>query len=92
MDSLIHHCQENRFELELENYSAELNYHWVEDNRLMSLNRVFVPQELRGKGIASRLTQRVLVLAREQQWKVIPVCPFVVTYLKRHPEWQDLLQ
>jgi uncharacterized protein len=46
---------------------------------------------LRGGGIAGRLTAGALDLARSQGIKVIPRCPYVVNYIERHPQYQDLL-
>jgi predicted GNAT family acetyltransferase len=41
--------------------------------------------------VAARLTGGALELARSQGVKVIPRCPYVVTFIERHPEYQDLL-
>jgi predicted GNAT family acetyltransferase len=32
-----------------------------------------------------------LDFARDKQLRVVPLCPFVAGYLRRHPEYQDLL-
>ncbi|MBC9933441.1 GNAT family N-acetyltransferase [Chitinophaga qingshengii] len=50
-----------------------------------------VPPELEGKGIASQLAKYVLDYARENHLKVKPLCPYVHAYMKRHPEYNDLL-
>lgn len=50
-----------------------------------------VPPELEGKGIAGQLAKYVLDYAREHQLKVKPYCPYVNAYMKRHPEYNDLL-
>ncbi len=50
-----------------------------------------VPKELEGKGIAGKLAKTALEYAREQGLKVHPFCPFVKTYIERHPEYQDLV-
>jgi uncharacterized protein len=56
-----------------------------------TLTHAEVPVALRGGGIAARLTGGALELARAQGIKVIPVCPYVVTFMERHPEYRDLL-
>lgn len=50
-----------------------------------------VPPELEGKGIAGQLAKYVLEYARENHLKVKPYCPYVNAYMKRHPEYNDLL-
>ncbi|MEC5144488.1 GNAT family N-acetyltransferase [Chitinophaga sp. 212800010-3] len=50
-----------------------------------------VPKELEGKGIASQLAKYVLDYARTNHLKVKPYCPYINAYMKRHPEYNDLL-
>lgn len=35
--------------------------------------------------------QGVLEDIRRKKLKVVPQCPFVATYIRRHPEWTDLV-
>lgn len=44
-----------------------------------------------GQGIGSQLVHRALDDIRSRNLKVIPRCPFVVGWLERHPEQQDVL-
>jgi uncharacterized protein len=50
-----------------------------------------VPESLRGKGIANELAKVALASARERRLRVIPKCTFFASYMRRHPEDQDLL-
>ena len=50
-----------------------------------------VPKPLEGQGIAGRLTQVALDEARAQHLTVIPLCPFVAAYVRRHKEYQDIV-
>lgn len=43
-----------------------------------------------GKGIAGALARALLDDARKAGATVIPQCPFVASYLDRHPEYADL--
>jgi len=45
-----------------------------------------VPAELKGQGIAGALAQAGLEFARREGLKVIPSCPFVAEYIRRHPD------
>jgi predicted GNAT family acetyltransferase len=44
-----------------------------------------------GRGISSELVARVIDDIRSRGLTVIPQCPFVVRWLERHPEQQDVL-
>jgi predicted GNAT family acetyltransferase len=45
----------------------------------------------KGHGVGSRLMAGALADIRERGLGVIPLCPFVVAYLRRHPEQRDLI-
>ena len=51
-----------------------------------------VPAEMEGKGIGGQLAKAALNYARESKLKVVARCPFVASYLQRHPEYQDLVR
>jgi predicted GNAT family acetyltransferase len=44
-----------------------------------------------GRGIGSRLAAGVLDDARARGLAVIPRCPFIAAYIRRHPEYADLV-
>jgi predicted GNAT family acetyltransferase len=50
-----------------------------------------VPSELEGKGIASKMAKFALEQIKEEGLKLVPLCPFIASYLKRHTEYKDLL-
>lgn len=50
-----------------------------------------VPESFRGPGIAGALARAGLEFAREQKLGVVPYCPFVRSYIKRHPEYEALV-
>lgn len=69
---------------------AVLEYSIAEEGRV-SFDHTHVPESLRGQGLAAILTQAALTTARQQGWRVIPQCSYVEAYLKKHPEFSDLL-
>ncbi len=46
---------------------------------------------MEGKGVASKLIKTALDAAQEEHYQVVPLCPFVSAYIRRHPEYQDLV-
>ncbi|MGH8049298.1 MAG: GNAT family N-acetyltransferase [Methylococcales bacterium] len=87
--AIQHNQEQQRFELELENLLCVIDYELNGKN--LSLPHVGVPRPLEGRGIASELTRAALDWARAENYRVIPVCPYVQTWLRRHPEYQNLI-
>ncbi|MDT8438068.1 MAG: GNAT family N-acetyltransferase [Wenzhouxiangellaceae bacterium] len=86
----IHHNPDaGRFETEVDGHRCELNYR-LSDN-VVSMDRVFVPGPVEGRGIAGELTRHALDHAREQNWRVAARCPYVAAWIQRHPDYADLL-
>jgi predicted GNAT family acetyltransferase len=50
-----------------------------------------VLEEFEGKGVGSVLARRVLDDIRARGGKIIPTCPFVAEYIRRHPEYIDVV-
>jgi predicted GNAT family acetyltransferase len=50
-----------------------------------------VDDDFEGHGVGSRLASSVLESLRARDLQVDPICPFIVAYIKRHPEFADLV-
>ena len=50
-----------------------------------------VPDAVSGKGFGSELARGLLEKIRERGEKVVPRCPFLAAYIRKHPEFQDLV-
>jgi predicted GNAT family acetyltransferase len=83
-----HNIAEQRFEVQFENLLCVIDYRL--DGKFLTLPHVGVPKPLEGRGIAGELTRAALDWARAENFRVIPVCPYVQTWLKRHPDYQEL--
>jgi uncharacterized protein len=78
-----------RFELERDGLISYLEYNLT--GQVLQLIHTEVAEALRGKGMASTLAESALQWAREHQVKVDVICPSVAAYLKKHPEYSDLV-
>lgn len=63
---------------------------WVQKDNVRAAEHTIVPPEIGGRGIAARLVDALVADAREQGFKVKPVCSYVVAAFAKHPEWADL--
>ena len=50
-----------------------------------------VPREEEGEGLGSRIVRAALDWARAEGEPVMPLCPFVAAFIRRHPEYRDLV-
>lgn len=78
-----------RYELEVGGALAFIDYR--REGRIVSMTHAEVPLASRGGGVGSALVAGALVLVRQRGEKVVPLCPFVAHYMRRHPEARDLL-
>lgn len=89
LNPVRHNPAANRYEIDLNGQLAVAEY--VTENGRMVLTHTFVPPELRGRGLAEKLVRRALDDARAQNVKVIPACSYVDVFIRRHREYQTLL-
>ncbi|HEU4496780.1 MAG TPA: GNAT family N-acetyltransferase [Flavobacterium sp.] len=78
-----------RFEIEVEGHAAFIEY--VLKDNIMFLTHTEVPQVLEGKGIGGSIVSKVLHYIKEKGHALAPLCPFVASYVRKHPEWKTLL-
>lgn len=86
---LVKNSEENRFELKIGEYTTFIEY--KEHNKNIWLTHTEAPQELQGKGAATAIIEKTLNYIEEHGYLMIPVCPFVGAYLKRHPDWNRIV-
>lgn len=78
-----------RFAMVVEGETCVLEFSRSGD--VVSMNSVRVPDAVGGRGIAGQLTRHALDWARSEGLKVKPICPYVKTWIQRHPDYQDLV-
>ncbi|SMO35723.1 GNAT family N-acetyltransferase [Solitalea koreensis] len=77
------------FEAKVNGYIAFIEYR--SSGGYIYLNHTEVPIELEGKGIAKQLVETVLEMIETEGKLLVPLCPYVAAYLKKHPEWKRIL-
>ena len=82
---------ERRYELLLAGaHAGELVYRDRGGNVLAFLHTE-VDETLQRRGLGSALVAGALDDARDRGLHVVPICPFVDAYVRRHPEYGDLV-
>jgi predicted GNAT family acetyltransferase len=87
--TIINDKEQMQFEIHTDGEVASLVYRFYKKD--IALMHTEVPARLGGKGIASALAQYAFEWAKEHDKKVMVYCPFVAGYLKKHPEYDYLV-
>lgn len=80
----------SRFEISVDGTVAGFAQYRREGDRLV-LTHTEVGDEYAGQGLGSVLVRETLAAARRNAEQVVPLCPFVAEYLRRHPEDVDVV-
>ena len=86
---LTDNTAESRFELPFEKRLAFIEYELKDDT--IALLHTEVDPALEGRGVGTAIIEKVLAEIESRNLKLIPLCPFVVAYVKRHPDWERIL-
>ena len=88
---LHHEPDRHRFVAVLDDEEGVLEYRPAGDG-VLDYYHTYVPQSLRGRGIAGRLVAFALEHAREHRLKVVPSCPFVAKIIAADAAYQGLVE
>lgn len=89
MSDVVNNTGASRYEMPVDGSQAILVYR--RDGAVLHLVHTEVPPELEGRGLASRLVQGALDDIRARGEKIVPRCSYVSAWLRRHPDYQDLV-
>ena len=89
MGDIVNNKAHHRFELVVDGHLAAAFYKI--DGNVITFMHTEVPPDIRRQGIAARLIAGALADVRAHGWKFRTMCPFVTSYVERHPEVRDLL-
>ena len=85
---VAHNETEERFETWIDGQLSKLDY--MQDGNTMVITHVGVHPEHRGQGVAGKITEAALEYAKQKSYRVIPMCPYVATYIRRNPQYLEL--
>jgi predicted GNAT family acetyltransferase len=78
-----------RFEVQLGDQIGLIKYRKSGKDYL--LVHTEVPPEYEGQGIADRLAHVALETIKAEGARIVPICPFIQSYLRRHKEYASLV-
>ena len=83
--TVTNNTDQQQFEVHMDDQLAVLIYRFYKND--IAFMHTEVPPSLENRGIASALAKYAFEWAKEHNKKVMVYCPFVASYLERHPEY-----
>ncbi|MEM1218900.1 MAG: GNAT family N-acetyltransferase [Bacteroidota bacterium] len=73
------------------NRLAEMTYSKIND-QLIIIDHTEVSDALRGQGVGRAMVQQSVEMARDQNIKILPLCPFAKSVFQKVEEIRDVLK
>lgn len=87
--TVIDNTAEHQYEVHVDGEVAVLVYERY--GKRIIFDHTGVPPALEGRGIAALLARTALDAARDEGLVVVPLCPYVTSYIRRHQEYLPLV-
>lgn len=86
---IIQNKEKKRFEIHIGDQLAFQEY--IQTEKDLVIPHTEVPQSLEGRGLGSLLAKNALAYAEKNGLKIMPLCPFMASYMAKHREYEHLL-
>ncbi len=89
---VTNNTEDKRFEIHTDGEMAFEDYEFFttsEGKKGIEYKHTLVPEAIGGRGIAGYLVKYILDYAENENLVVKPTCPYVKSYIDKHPEYQD---
>ncbi|MCC8061702.1 MAG: N-acetyltransferase [Rikenellaceae bacterium] len=87
---LVDNTEQHQYEFSIGDPPPRIEY-IISKSGLIYLTHTEVPPEMEGQGVASELVLAALRDIDRRGMKLVPMCPYVAAYIRRHPEWKRLV-
>ena len=87
--TLIDSAEAKQYEFHIDSLIPKVEY--IKTQNKIFLTHTEVPIQIEGKGVGTSLVKQVLEDVEKQGLTLVPMCPFVALFVKRHPEWKKLV-
>lgn len=89
--TVVHNPERNRYELQADNRTIGFSIYGRRANHQVVFTHTEVDDSYAGQGLAARLTQFALDDVRASGGRIVPICPYVTAYLRKHHEYDDIV-
>jgi len=87
--AVVHNRTDQQFELSVDQALCILQYRIASGKMIIYHTKVPAPYERRG--LAAQMTHAAFEYARSENLKVEPRCPYTAYFLRKYPEYTDLI-
>lgn len=64
--------------------------YYFKSNNVIIVTHTFVSPEFRGRGLAKKLVDQIVLFAREKSLKILPQCPYVKAVFDQSHRYDDV--
>lgn len=90
MAEVVDNARELRYELhDGDTLVGFINYR--DENGVRVLVHTDIAPRFEGQGLGAELVEGALEDVRGRGLTIVPLCPFVAAFLRRHPDYEDVL-
>jgi len=89
MDTLRDNETAGQYELDIDGATVFARYR--RQDGVLTILWVEAPPALRGTGAAGRLMKLLGAEAKARNWRIVPVCGYAAGWLRRSPDYRDLV-
>jgi uncharacterized protein len=89
--TVVDNPERHRYELRFGDTVAGVVQYATEPGTVVLVHTEVSPT-VEGEGLGSKLVSGVLDDIRARGLEVVPLCPFAAAYIRRHPEYADLVE
>jgi|SRR5436853_7928257 len=82
-------AEKQRFEAQLDGEDVAIVGYSLRGS-IIEMTHTEVPEAYKGQGIATKMAHDALEYARAHHLRVVPTCPVIAAYMKKHPEYEDI--
>lgn len=84
---------ENRFYIGETEEDRIAEIHFVPTGKTqLIVDHTEVSDQLKGTGMGKKLVERIVQYARDEDKKIVPLCPFAKAVIEKNEAWHDVLK
>ena len=80
----------SQYEVSIDGELSRIEY--IKTKKEIYLTHTEVAKEQEGNGTGKEMIAKALVDIKNKKLKLVPLCPFVASFVRSNPEWKTLLK
>lgn len=89
--SVVHAPERSRYELRHDGTMIGFSTYGIRPTQQVVFTHTVVDDAYAGQGLALELTHFALDDVRASGRRIVSICPYVTAYLRKHPEYDDIV-